>query len=200
MSTKIYWAYRFKRHKWIEFIDLIHDQMFVICLKHVKRLMNSIKIDEKKFKADIKKYGKNTKGKESRYRKWVQLKTVLDRSVQASDSPDKDYFDLDCAVNFWIRAQHVYAIPICPDWMKKYIKFPDWVEDYSYWDNVDPPEDISMRAWDARGEMWEKINCGNGKESHNARRLCHDVVKLYGHGAYVSKGHFRSAIFPEKKK
>ena len=42
MSTKIYTACRFKQKYWIQFIDLIHDQMFQNAVENVKILMKNI--------------------------------------------------------------------------------------------------------------------------------------------------------------
>lgn len=199
MSTKIYWAFRIPKGRWIEFIDLIHDQMFASAVKHIKRNMKIIKIDEEKLKEKIEKY-KIKKLRWARYRRWQQFKKVIDECKRAADDPCIDFFDVDCCVNFWMRGKYVYVIPIAPKWIKRDLKFPDWVEDYSYWNNVDPPEDISYKAFKARGKIWKQVNIGCGKLDYNPRRLCHEVINLTKSGAYVSKVDLRMAIFPEREK
>jgi len=37
------------------------------------------------------------------------------------------------------------------------IKFPKYVKDYCYWDNVDPLKTISQEEWDNRGKRWDKV-------------------------------------------
>jgi len=178
MSTQIYYAYRFKKDKWVEFIDLIHDQMINLVAKIIRKGMKDIKIDEEKYKADVKKYAPKNKRKRRRLRRNIQFRAVMKRCKETSNRLEIDSFDIDCAVNFWIGNEYVYVIPICPRWIMRDLKFPEWVENYCYWNNVDPPDGISGDEWDKRGAVWDEINCGTGKHSHNARRLCHEVINL----------------------
>src|SRR4030042_3434789 len=187
MSTKIYLAYRIKKSRWIEFIDLIHDQMFSICVKRVKKLMQSEHIDEDAYTTDIKKYNVKSEIKKKRLRKWAQFKKIWERFEKAATDPLKTPYDIECGTNFWLLDQYVYVIPIMPYWVGKELKMPYWVEDYSYWNNTDHPKNISDAAWYKRGETWKRINCGTGKADHNARRLYHEVINMSVSGRYISK-------------
>lgn len=42
------------------------------------------------------------------------------------------------------------------DWRAEWLKQPG-VEEYSYWDNMEGPEDVSEADWAARGKAWEAI-------------------------------------------
>lgn len=42
------------------------------------------------------------------------------------------------------------------DWTAEWFKQPG-VEEFSYWDNMDGPEDVSDEAWKARGQAWSVI-------------------------------------------
>lgn len=62
------------------------------------------------------------------------------------------------------------------------IKEPEWIEKYEYWNNVDPPEEITCNQWEARGKKWEEIletprilaNFIDAKEIYS----CKDVMKI----------------------
>jgi hypothetical protein len=196
MSIIIYWAFRIPKGRWVEFIDLIHDQMFASAVKHVKEAMKAVKVDNKKCEAGIKKY-KIKKARQARYRRHEQFKLAIKECGRAADDPEIDFFDVDCGVNFWMRGKYVYVIPIAPRWIKRDLKFPDWVEDYSYWNNVDPPDNISYRDFEKRKAIWEEVNCGDGRAGHNARRLYYEVVDLTKDGTHVSKWDLLRAIFPD---
>ncbi len=198
MSTNIYQAFRFKKEKWIDFIDIVHDQMFNSALTEVKSLMKVVKIDEEKLARDIKAYApdNNKKQKHNNFRKWAQFDAVMALSKEAADRHEKDFFDIDCGVSFWMYGPYVYAIPIGPNKILKNLDLPKWVEDYSYWTGSDAPTHIPEKQWDRRGETWNMVNCGKGRSGHNARMLFHSVVDLEHRGAYVSKTDFQLKIFP----
>lgn len=42
------------------------------------------------------------------------------------------------------------------DWTAEWFKQPG-VEDFSYWDNMDPDEDVSEEVWKARGQAWSVL-------------------------------------------
>lgn len=196
MSTVIYWAFIIHQDRWVEFIDLMHDQMFASAVNHVKKAMEVVKIDEEKCEADIKKY-KIKKARQARHRLHEQFKLAIKECERAADDPTIDFFDVDCGANFWMRGGYVYVVPIAPKWIKRDLKFPDWVEDYSYWNNVDPPDNVSYEDFEKRGAVWDEVSCGVGKSDHNARRLYHEVVDLTKGGTHVSKWDLMHAILPD---
>jgi hypothetical protein len=196
MSTKIYYAYRVKKSRFIEFLDLAHDQMFELALGHVKESMKTIRIDEEKYKKDIEKYAPNNKRKQARMRKWRQFDAVMKHCEKASQRMERDFHDVDCGLNIWLHGHHAYVIPIGPYWILDNIKFPKWVEDYSYWNNTDPPKSVTERQWGARRDTWDKICTGHGKSDHNARRLYHGVIDLERRGSYVSHTELQMRLFP----
>lgn len=198
MSIKIYYAYRFKLERWVNFIDLIHDQMMDSAIKFIKREMKRVPIDREKYERDIKKYG-TTKLKQAHILKWAQFDAIIKLCIQATRTLEKGLYDINCGVNFWMYKKYVYAIPICPDWMKKDLEFPKWVEDFCYWNNTDPPEKISNRQWDIREKTWNEINCGIDRADHNSRRLYHGVIDLETQGTYVSETDLQLKIFPRQK-
>ena len=41
------------------------------------------------------------------------------------------------------------------EWFNKWLKMP-LVEEYGYWNNTDPPDDIPYKKFRKRGEVWDK--------------------------------------------
>jgi len=39
-------------------------------------------------------------------------------------------------------------------------KAPKWAEDFSYWNNTDPPDGMTWKQFNARSRVWDKINTG----------------------------------------
>lgn len=39
---------------------------------------------------------------------------------------------------------------------------PSWVEDFSYWNNTDPPEEMTRARWEARGKQWNRVALDRG--------------------------------------
>jgi len=192
MSTKIYYAYRIKKDKWIEFIDIIHDQMLGLTLKHVEDMMKIVEIDEEKVKLEIKKYAPLNKNKQKNIRKWAEFEVVMDYSEKATAHPERNLFNIDCGINFWMHGHYVYAIPIAPYHILDKLNLPKWVEDYA-WNNTDEPVNVTDKQWQARGDTWKKVNCGQGRADHNARRLFHSVISM---DTYISKHELQTKIFP----
>jgi hypothetical protein len=42
-------------------------------------------------------------------------------------------------------------------WLRQHIDNNDKFEDYSYWDNTDPPDGISYSTWRKRGKLFDRI-------------------------------------------
>lgn len=72
-------------------------------------------------------------------------------------------FNFDVSVVIREYKGRLYLIPLC-DWMMRdvldFLKEDPRLEDYSYWDNTDPPEEISRRAWKQRGKTWWEMDKG----------------------------------------
>lgn len=76
------------------------------------------------------------------------------------------------------------AIAYCEHrkWISQFTDLP-WVEEYAYWNNTDPPDEMSETEWEERGKAWENVtksdpldrpgNCGFTYEC----LPCHVFVK-----------------------
>lgn len=52
---------------------------------------------------------------------------------------------------------YAYFEPYGPFRIHEKLTVPDWFEDFAYWNNVEPPEDVSEEDWKARGEKWKEM-------------------------------------------
>ncbi len=114
-------------------------------------------------------------------RRWEttrRFELTMSRCEEAARNSRRDTsFDIECGFNVWLHEDHAYLIPIGEEWIKRVIAVP-FAEDHSYWNNTDRPKDLSEFEWENRRRLWDRVNCGSGRASHNARRLYHAVVDL----------------------
>lgn len=174
MSTTIYDAYRAPLARVLDTIDWARDTLLNSTIEIVEQLMNDVVVD-------ITTTPKHLKGEGERfYRRSQQYRHVIAAAKKAALSPYKEYHDIDCGFNLWIWDDRVYVMPVGTNVHKRALSYskPEWVEDYSYWNNVDEPDDVSYEEWKQRGETWDMICTGTGRADHNARRLYHDVVSV----------------------
>ena len=175
MSTKIYCAWKLKISKLDDFIDIIRPQIFDIAATHITRIAENT--NDEKMKSFYDKY------KEGYYPSYCtgenrKIEFALDLSEEASKSMNRSPgIDIDFALNIWILRKYAYIIPV-GEVRRNILLIPMYAKDYSYWNNTDEPEGISNRKWNKRRKIWDRINCGEGVHSHNARRLCHSIISM----------------------
>lgn len=181
MSTKIYEAYRFPEKYLNDALDLFRDQMLKKAASEIKKFMLYVQEDALKKHMDDKKWHPYDKATEKQ-KMQARFDMIMEMAKEASKKMEKDPFCLDCGLNIWHHKKYCYIIPIyCNGTLLKGLKKPEWLKDFSYWDNVDPPKGISWAQFSKRGEVWEQINCGTGRASHNARRMYHSILDLGNH-------------------
>jgi len=151
MSTKIYYAYRIPKNKLNEFTDLVNTATWKVVLDKVDVLTRFV--------------GENDMGIQDR---WPLMR---ERIVRDSKSPERRMFDLNSSFNFWLDVRHAYIVPYGRTVLPK--QRPDWIEDFSYWNNIDRPENITARQWRARQKKWDEL-CLSDK-SWNQNRFQHII-------------------------
>lgn len=169
MSTKIYYAWRVPINKLNEVFDFVRPQIYKNGEDILRRLMRTV---DEKFIHESKEKKNDNDFPESaiRFKAAVKLaKEVSKRSTRTLG------VDVGFVFNVWLNDTYAYLILIGE---YKNFTMPEWVEDYSYWDNVDEPEGLKEGEWEKRGEKWSEINCGEGVHSHNARRMVHSIIDL----------------------
>jgi hypothetical protein len=107
--------------------------------------------------------------------------------VVASGSSLRDpLLCVDSGFNVWLRGRYAYLVPIGEGWIFDNVigrRLPVYAKsfglvDYAFEDATDVLQrEIGMRAWKARRRVWDELLGGSG-QSHNARRLWHEVLEL----------------------
>lgn len=175
MSTKIYQAYRAPAEYIVDLIDWGRDTMETAAMVWLERLMENI--DPEKLGECPEHIAGDPEG-EKVWERAKRLETVMELVKEEVKSPYKSVLNINCGMNLWFYAGKVYMIPIGERFIVEELdkSLPEWLEDYSYWNNTDPPEEITDEQWRERGETWDQICTGKGRAQHNARRLYHEVI------------------------
>lgn len=179
MSTKIYWAVKFKQNRLNEFIDLVKDLIFKEEIKDWKTRFNRIPDSMVEEKIQLQKHDKIVKlshSLRSKIARYCIIRDDINQMIKDSyiNSSIKD--DLkEVGLNIWLYKGNYYCIPFghLSNIFHK-MKLPDWVKEYSYWNNVDQPDNISDKAWRKRGEVWDEV-CLKNVEDWDKRRLSHEI-------------------------
>jgi hypothetical protein len=169
MSTKIYYARKVPINRLNEFIDCIRPQVYDYAQKTIEKLIPQV-TDE-----HIKKAQEGCSWKKVDA---IRLESSIDLLKGVAKLKERTPIDIEFGLNIWLLDDYAYIIPVGEMVRRTELTYPDFSVDYSYWNNTDQPDDITDKEWDERSEVWDKVNCGTGKSSHNARRLYHSVIDL----------------------
>jgi hypothetical protein len=164
MSTKIYTGIRFRRSKLDEFIHFFHGACIGEAANYTKEVMATVSADAVAEKmTDIHK----DRGVcEQRIRCAIAFSEFI-----RSSEKQYAYNNIDCWVNVYPKGRFFYAIPEYPS--RNIPTYPDWVEEYGYWNNTDPLEHLTSRQWRRRKENWEVALDQSGDQW----RLTHVVIE-----------------------
>lgn len=181
ISTKIYEAYRFPKERLNDFIDFIDEKILPDILEYGNELFDNL------TEEGIKKALKEKDVEDINVSELFKREMAFDYYIKKAINGNKrDIADLSASYNFWIRGDYVYTIPYIEDWLYEDFDYPEWVEDYSYWNNADKPEDISEKKWGERRELWNKIN-----NNWDKGRLVHNIMTSDGNRWYRLKTYIR---------
>lgn len=156
MSTKIYTGFRFRTNdifaihrlvaKWRVELAAIHRSELAFLLAG----MCTETIDRNAINAE-RNAGKNP-FREARMEVRTRQKEILGSGHR---DPEVD-FDFEIAILPYDG--HVYGMVFSERsrWVGRWMELED-VEDYSYWDNTDRPDEISAEDWKARDRVWDGI-------------------------------------------
>ena len=155
MSTKIYTAYRTKPKVdfWKLAIDIKRQgrkNISKVIESVIEKMLTSQSVDLKN--ADMAKGEPHTPSSVSRYLNKLYRNTL--------GKYTRDVTNFDVTVSVRKQNNRYYLIPYCDalvcdvlDFMKK----DERLEDFSYWNNTDPPEGFSYAQWSRRGKIWEPM-------------------------------------------
>ncbi len=171
MSTKIYIGWRCK------VADLSPRVLPSMREKALKEAALTVKAIIKEFKPKhiddaMKTSGKRLKVKQTPLlRKIVTLKAALTLCAKASESQERSEYDIDASCNVWVHGKHAYIIPYGECWTVDWM--PNGAEDYSWYNNVDKPKDVTAFQWKAREANW-RIVCLD--EDWDSTRMVHTII------------------------
>jgi hypothetical protein len=182
MSIKIYRAWRVPASRLNEYFDWARERMKKVVLDHLEQKVLPTADIKEALEKGPPEHLKEVPGWVENWEKGQRFKAVQDKLLEASKSNLRDpYFDVDCGLNVWLQDDYAYKIPVSEHWIAASLdsgpEVFEWVEDYSYWNNTDGPEEISEADWDAREEKWYSI-CID--VDHNQHRMFHTVYDLDG--------------------
>lgn len=178
MSTKIYYGIRIP----IEKISLFTKFFDNICLtfieKSTRQLMSAVKEDVVKKEAELFKGIRGNKSVDDflkdggdQYIRFVYVAKMYMLAMKTHSN----WFNPESWFNAFPFDKHFYIITGYPTGLRSEdVKYPNYVEDYSYWDNTDPPDNISNSAFEKRGRVWEKCRACDTPMSN---RLCHILIE-----------------------
>lgn len=179
MSTKIYCAFKFKQNRLNDFINIANELVFKEEVKDWKTRFNRIPDTMVEEKLQLQKNEKITclpHSVRSNISKFHIIHKDIDNMIRDSykDPSIKDRLK-ETGLNLWLHKGYFYCIP----WghngqVFNKMKLPNWVSDYSYWNNTDEPEGMDYSEWKKRGKTWDEI-CLENVEDWNARRLTHEI-------------------------
>lgn len=90
------------------------------------------------------------------------------------------YYDIEFDISLFLDGtDRTLAIIYCENnSLSEYFRTHNLVEYYGYWNNTDPPDDMSDEAWDIRGKEWDsKMPTGYPVDSCYSRKfLLHDTI------------------------
>lgn len=185
MSTKIYCAYRFPLDRASEGVEHFHSLLLKQAIEPYDLVLNTF--TEEMFQHLFEAVGKGIlapkaePGEELTIRK--KMLSFSDLMV-AGDKDTRRLFDrVTCGFNCWVHSDGFMYIIIVANFNHSLESetHPEWVENFSYWNNTDPPEgfddEAGYKRWEARGEKWAEVGPGGYDPGFYRGRLYHEVVE-----------------------
>lgn len=156
MSTKIYTGFRFRSHDLFEIHGLIARWRQTLAKLHRVELAALIAgMCAETIDRNVTEPGRNA-GKHP-YREAREEIRTRQKEILGSGCRDPEV-DFDFEVSVLPHDGAVYGMIFSE--RSRWIDFwmeQEGVEDFSYWNNVDRPSDISQGDWKARSETWSAI-------------------------------------------
>jgi hypothetical protein len=167
LSTKCYWGIRFPKTKLAEFVDYARTEYMLAAEAHARKWAEKISTKGEAYKERARKHNKQ-RGSPIRHTKncWACKVSLAMRMFQeANVQPERrPWANLGCGVNIWtpLKGRYLLAHP----WGERCteIAWPDWVEEYGYWNNTDQPDGMSDLEWSRRSKAWDAVLQPNARE------------------------------------
>jgi hypothetical protein len=186
MSTRIHVAWRVRRDRLNDLIDILRKPVLHGFFKLVRGVMDAVKpeaiADEMAQCERVWSYNperfKERKPHMELVARWHKAEELFRKP--GSGGP---ILDVEAGINVWFHKGFAYVIPYgsTHEFMRRakwdpHKRLPAWVQDFSFWNNADPPEDVSPAEWAKRERTWNKV-CLEG-DLFNKYRLHHEFTNL----------------------
>lgn len=155
MSTKIYYAWRTPIREFNKFLADYRAGCFAKAAAEVRELADRQTPDEVRRHYRLALGKRRLSGEDADFvlanEGKIRATMVLVEATQASRSPYRSVFGLDCFLTVFLRGRYAYAIgrgDIVPD-----VPY----QNYCYYNNTDRPEDVSAREWASRRKVWNEL-------------------------------------------
>lgn len=208
MSTKIWYARRFPLEKLAEFMAWVRPKTLEVIATKMQEVMDAVTqeyikekltgmeplpddapVSVRKMREDHYRFYKAEKLIRHRHREKVMVpSTDLGGQEYMKEIMDdgRPFIDMDCGWNIFLHDGECFATA----WgWTRYLddfEFPEWAEDYCYWNNTDPldgyEEGEKFEEWQARGAKWDEFLDGREFE----KRLVLEVFNTEMGRAHVS--------------
>ena len=201
MSTKIYYARKFPLEKLAEFMAFVRPEMFKRIGQEIEKLMAGV--ESSYVEAELAKNLCAPEREESVKRtiRFLKAQELIRWRRPEKADPGYPLYSVDCGWNIYLFKGNCYAYVWGHEKLHNDIEYPEWAEDYAYWNNTDRPDEITDEEWNARGDTWHEIlDC----RQEYARRLQYVVFDTSFSHAYISltemQRHLKVGWFTEKVK
>lgn len=201
MSTKIYYARRFPLDKLAEFMLFTRPEMFERIAVEVRKCMDAVTEEyiQKKFKEFDEREKEVTESRrkavEDTWRYMKAEEIFRHRRPEKKGDDGRPFLNLDCGWNIYLYEGLCYAYVWGWDKLHHDIEYPEWAEDFCYWNNTDPPEGMREGAgydqWQERGRLWHEIlDC----KTEYARRVQYVVFDTTFSHSHISLTEMQSFL------
>lgn len=162
MSLKIYTAYKLPNSKVSDFANMVSDFQRNKVANFLNEFIQNINRDpfEEWFNESYDRMDLNEfKDNEHALNKLKFDFLIEERVRPASKSSERSPFCIDCGWRLYFDSELAYTMPYGERWIYKDVEniFPDWIEDFTYWNNTDRPDDISKNEWQERRDKWDEL-------------------------------------------
>lgn len=188
MSTKIYVAYRLKntddlwpfiRDTYERGTENVKKVLYEFCQKIAGHIQEHGPHEDIKDVYDMayESY-RFVENEEERARKAVwktAYEYMRDNYRKSTVSYQRDIFDFNVSITLREYEGSIYIIPYCDMMMRNaldFLKDDPRLEDYAYWDNTDPPDDVPYEEFEARGKVWDALSDQKLWRSYLTLDLC----------------------------
>ena len=196
MSTKIYEAYQIETKDINLFTELYRKQIFKESKNKIMKILSVLKnknIEElsKKVQFEITDDFRKQKNWEDKF----LLMFIFYNIIKDSKLGTNTSFNFDSSFNFWICNKFTYIIPYHGCFHKNKLNFLKniKIKDFSYFNNVDKPEEIKNSDWIKRSKIWEQLF----STDFHSKRFSHVVIE--GKFPHIGLNNIIDSICPKDK-